>query len=91
MVQFSVDDQLNSVPDWFHKFSNKPIMFEEIRIKYIHPGLKPGLQNIRNVWLLHSFPVKFTAILHRGNLVFIPIAIGTVSGKRISYATLKRD
>ena len=65
-------------------------MFEEIRIKYIHPGLKPGLQNIRNVWLLHSFPVKFTAILHRCNLVFIPIAIGTVSGKRISYAILKK-
>jgi hypothetical protein len=61
-------------------------MVEEIRIRYFHPDLKLGLQDIRNVWLLDSVPVKLTASLHRGNLVFrLP-----VSGKRISYATLKR-
>jgi len=65
-------------------------MFEEIRIKYVHPGLKLGLQDIRHVWLLNSDPVKLSASLHRGNLVFIPIAIETVSGKRISYAILKK-
>ena len=61
-------------------------MFEEIVIKYFHPGLKLGLQDIRNVRLMEVEPVKLATTLHRGNLVFrFP-----VSGKRISYATLKK-
>jgi hypothetical protein len=61
-------------------------MFEEIIIKYFHPGLKLGFQDIRNVWLVEAKPVKLITTLHRGNLVFrFP-----VSGKRISYATLKK-
>ncbi len=61
-------------------------MFEEINIKYIHPVLNLGIQDIRNVWLLSATPVKLTTNIHQGNLVFrIP-----VSGKRISYKTLKR-
>lgn len=61
-------------------------MFDEIRIKYFHPVLKLGFQDIRNVWLIDNDPVKLSCSLHRGNLVFrMP-----VSGKRISYATLKK-
>lgn len=61
-------------------------MFDEIRIKYFHPVLKLGMQDIRNVWLLEARPVRLVSAIHRGNLVFrLP-----VSGKRISYATLKK-
>jgi hypothetical protein len=45
-------------------------LYEEIRIKYFHPGMKPGLQDIRYVWLVEAEPVKLTATLYRGNLVF---------------------
>lgn len=31
-------------------------MFEEIKIKYLHPGLNLGIQDIRNVWLLTTVP-----------------------------------
>jgi hypothetical protein len=61
-------------------------MFEEISIKYVHPALNLGIEDVRNVWLLAANPVKLTTTIHQGNLVFrIP-----VSGKRISYITLKR-
>ena len=61
-------------------------MFEEIMIKYIHPTLNLGIEDIRNVWLLTNIPVKLTTTIHQGNLFFrIP-----VSGKRISYKTIKR-
>ena len=60
-------------------------MFEDIVIKYINPELQIGIQDIRNVWLLNSKPLKLKTTLHRGNLVFrIP---GT--RKRISYKMLK--
>lgn len=61
-------------------------MFKEITLKYIHPALNLGIEDIRNVWLLSATPVKLTTNIHQGSLVFrIP-----VSGKRISYKTLKR-
>ncbi|MEO6330310.1 MAG: hypothetical protein ABIO55_15355 [Ginsengibacter sp.] len=61
-------------------------MVEEIIITHFHPLLNIGLQDIRSVWLLTNTPVKLTTTLHRGNLVFrIP-----VSGKRISYRSLKK-
>lgn len=61
-------------------------MFEEIEIKHIHPELGVGLQNIRAAWLLTSVPVKLTTSLHRGNLIYR----WPVTGKRISYQTLKK-
>jgi hypothetical protein len=61
-------------------------MLEEIQIKYIHPALNVGIENIRSVWLLSATPSKLTASIHQGNLIFrIP-----VTGKRISYKTLKK-
>jgi hypothetical protein len=61
-------------------------MFENVTIKYFHPVLQVGIQDIRNVWLLKNNPVKLITTLHRGNLVFrIP-----GSRKRISYQTLKK-
>ncbi|MFZ1535194.1 MAG: hypothetical protein WAT14_13535 [Chitinophagaceae bacterium] len=61
-------------------------MYEEIQLKYIHPALQLGVQDIRNIWLLNPVPVKLATSLHRGSLVFrMP-----VSGKRISYKTLKK-
>ncbi len=61
-------------------------MFEEITIRYFHPVLKIGMQDIRNLWLLEPVPVKLINSLHQGNLVYrIPR-----SGKRISYKTLKK-
>jgi hypothetical protein len=61
-------------------------MFEEGSIKYFHPALNIGIQDIRNVWLLSVAPVKLTLSLHRGCLVFrLPGA-----GKRISYKVLKK-
>lgn len=58
-------------------------MFEEIRIKYIHPVLNLGIEDI---WTLANIPIKLTTIIHQGSLFFrIP-----VSGKRISYKTLKK-
>ncbi|MDZ4807064.1 MAG: hypothetical protein SGI96_02225 [Bacteroidota bacterium] len=61
-------------------------MVEEIIIKYINPALNLGMEDVRNVWLLSVNPVKLTTTIHQGNLIFrFP-----VSGKRISYKTLKR-
>ena len=61
-------------------------MYEEIKINYLNPTLNLGLQDIRNVWLLNPVPVKLSTTIHRGTLVFrLP-----VSGKRISYKSLKR-
>lgn len=61
-------------------------MFEEIKMKYLHPSLNLGIQDIKNVWLLTTTPVKLTTAIHQGNLIFrFP-----VSGKRISYKTLKK-
>jgi hypothetical protein len=61
-------------------------MFEEIHIKYVHPVLNVGFENIRSVWLLSATPSKLTTSIHQGNLIFrVP-----VTGKRISYKTLKR-
>jgi len=61
-------------------------MFEEIRIKYIHLDCNLGIEDIRNVWLLAPVPVKLTTTIHQGNLFYrMP-----VSGKRISYRTLKK-
>ena len=59
-----------------------------IEIKYFHPGLKIGLENIRDAWLLTDVkdPKKLQTIIHQGNLYYrIP-----GSGKRISYRTLKK-
>jgi hypothetical protein len=62
------------------------MLFEDLTINYVHPGLGIGLQNIRNAWLLENKPVKLTTTLHRGSLIYrIP-----GSAKRISYRTLKK-
>jgi hypothetical protein len=55
-----------------------------------HPVYNIGLQDIRNAWLLNKPPMKLTTTTYRGNLIFLPIAIGTGSGKLISYRTLKK-
>ena len=47
----------------FTKFEKN--MFENIIIKYFHPGLQVGIQDIRNVWLLENNPVKLITTLHR--------------------------
>lgn len=61
-------------------------MITEINIKYIHPNLNLGFEDIRNVWLLSTTPIKLSTHIHQGNLVFrLP-----GSGKHISYKTLKR-
>jgi hypothetical protein len=61
-------------------------VFEEVVIRYFHPQLKIGLQDIRNAWLLSSPFVKLTTAIHRGNLVYrVP-----GSGIRISFRTLRK-
>lgn len=61
-------------------------MFEEIIIRYIHPVYNIGLEDVRNAWLLNQPPVKLKTTIYRGTLIFrFPI-----SGKRISYKTLKK-
>ena len=61
-------------------------MFEEIILKYFHPGYNIGVEDIRNVWLLNNPPVKLSVTLYRSYLVYrLPD-----SGKRISYRTLKK-
>jgi hypothetical protein len=58
----------------------------EIVIRYVHPELNPGFEDIRNVWLLSNPPVLITACLHRGSLGYrLPR-----SGRRVSYQTLKK-
>jgi len=59
-----------------------------IEIKYLHPQLKIGLENIKKAWLLSDIknPVELTPIIHQGNLYYrLPNC-----GKRISYRTLKK-
>lgn len=61
-------------------------MYDEIRLKYIHPSLNMGMENIKSVWLLSGKPVKLQTVVHRGSLAYrLPF-----SGKRISYKTLKK-
>ena len=59
-----------------------------IQIKYLHPQLKIGLENIKEAWLLSDIknPVELKTIIHQGNLYYrIPN-----TGKRIRYRTLKK-
>jgi len=59
-----------------------------IEIKYFHPQLMIGLENIKEAWLISDLknPVELTTIIHQGNLYYrIPN-----SGKRISYRILKK-
>jgi hypothetical protein len=59
-----------------------------ILIKYFHPGHQIGLEDVRNAWLFPADgpPVKLKTIIHQGLLSYrIP-----VSGKRISYRSLKK-
>jgi len=63
-------------------------MKHSIEIKYYHPILRIGLEDVRNAWLLSrdSKPIQLKATIHQGLLSYrIPI-----SGKRISYKTLKK-
>lgn len=57
-------------------------------IKYFHPGLYIGLEDVRNAWLLKPGipPKKLTTLIHQGSLCYrFP-----VTGKRVSYRTLKK-
>lgn len=59
-----------------------------IEIKYYHPSLKIGLENIKEAWLLLDIkdPIELKTVIHQGNLYYrLPN-----SGRRISYRTLKR-
>ena len=59
-----------------------------IEIKYFHPQLMIGLENIKGAWLLFDIknPVELKTIMHQGNLYYrMPN-----TGKRISYRTLKK-
>ncbi|MEO7306290.1 MAG: hypothetical protein ABIR78_13130 [Ferruginibacter sp.] len=62
-------------------------MFQDITLQYFHQELNIGVQDIRNVWLMNNPPVKLPVSLHRGALSF---RLPGASGKRISYATLKK-
>lgn len=57
-------------------------------IKYFNPEYHVGLEDVRNAWLLQDGkePIKLNAIIYQGRLSYrLP-----VSGKRISYLTLKK-
>jgi hypothetical protein len=59
-----------------------------IEIKYYHPGLSIGLEDVRNAWYLPKNlpPVKLNTIVYQGLLTYrFPS-----SGKRISYTQLKK-
>lgn len=59
-----------------------------VLIKYVNPKYQIGLEDIRNAWLLENgaAPVKLKTIIYQGRLAYrLP-----VSGKRISYLTLKK-
>jgi hypothetical protein len=59
-----------------------------IEIKYLHPEFNIGLENIRSAWLLSNtnHPVELKTIIHQNLLSYrLP-----VSGRRISYCTLKK-
>lgn len=61
-------------------------MYREIVLRYVHPVLNLGMQDIKTVWLLGNEPVQLITTLHQGNLVYrIP-----GSRKRISYRMLKK-
>jgi hypothetical protein len=61
-------------------------MFEEIIIMYVNPVYNIGLEDVRNAWLLNQLPIKLKASIYRGNFIFR----SPLSGKRISYKTLKK-
>jgi len=59
-----------------------------ITLKYYHPELNIGFENIRSAWFFPEGrePVRLKTIIHQGLLYFrFP-----VSGRRISYRTLKK-
>lgn len=60
-----------------------------ISIKYFHPILQIGLEDVRNAWLFSDndkTPVPLKTVIHQGHLHYrLPI-----SGKRISYRSLKK-
>ena len=59
-----------------------------ITIKYFHPSLNIGLEGVRNAWLLYGNqpPIQLKTVIHQGHLHYrLP-----VSGKRISYRSLKK-
>jgi hypothetical protein len=59
-----------------------------ITIKYFHPTLGIGLEDIKSAWLLPGGdpPVQLKTVVHQGHLYYrIP-----VSGKRISYRSIKK-
>ena len=59
-----------------------------IEIKYYHPQLQVGLENIKHAWLLTDLknPIELKTIIYQGNLYYrFP-----TSGKRISYRKLKK-
>ena len=61
-------------------------MSEEIIIRYFHPVLKIGLQDIKTAWKISDPPFKLTTTIYRGCLIYRMPG----SGKRISYRTLKK-
>ncbi len=61
-------------------------MYRYFQLRYFHPGLNIGMYNLKNVWLLEPEPLQLTVSVYRGNLIYrVP-----VTGKRISYRTLKK-
>ena len=62
------------------------MMYTNHQLRYFHPGLNIGMADLKNVWLLHPVPLQLSVIVYRGSLTYrIP-----VTGKRISYRTLKK-
>jgi len=59
-----------------------------ISIKYYHPALQIGIEDIKNAWFLpvSGVPVKLNTIVYQGQLTYRFPA----SGKRISYRQLKK-
>jgi len=59
-----------------------------IGIKYFHPGFSIGLEDIRNAWLIpeKGKAIQLKTVIHQGRIHYrMP-----VSGKRISYHSLKK-
>jgi hypothetical protein len=59
-----------------------------VHIRYYHPSLEIGLEDIRNAWFLarDKEPVKLNCVVHRGSLAYrFP-----QSGRRVSYRFLKK-
>lgn len=58
----------------------------DIHLKYYHPGLNIGMENLKSVWLPEEEPVQLSVTVYRGNLVYrFP-----KTRKRISYRMLKK-